>query len=259
MSTKQSEYWKQFLTSKPTIKGSSHGTLRMGSESFTSQRLDTMSEQPTVVNRPNPDGNTIPTWTDFVNSCNENKWCKLYKTGVTAQDGEYWNCIINAEIVELFEYTHLVDRLYDMGPNDVIRMNISSPGGYISTATQICSAMHTCKGKVITNATGICASAGSLIWSEGHECQIGDYALFMWHMSSHGDFGCSLSIKDEADYQIAYVKDVLLQIALQRGFVTEEEIDRICTDPGYAKWISANEMRARVAEYNKRLNGGEEA
>ena len=245
MSNKHAAYWDHVLG---TIDQSRD--ISAGSESFRKM------EEITTIDKPNPDGNqTSPSWTNMFDACNADKWCKLFKTGVTENGGQIWAALINADIVELYEYMHLIDHLYDMTPNDSLRMYISSPGGYIHTATQICSAMQSSRGKVITDATGICASAGSLLWSAGHECIVSDYALFMWHMSSHGDYGCTLSIRDEADYQATYVKNVLLHVALSKGFVTEEEVDRICTDPNYARWISAAEMRFRVSEYNKRLQG----
>lgn len=193
-------------------------------------------------------------WFDILNiEVNKMLWCRLYPTGkATKAGGKIFCAHLNDEITEFKEYLHLVDHIYKMEPNDLLHMQISSPGGYITTATQICSAMDHCKGKIITIATGICASAGSLIWSCGHECKVGPYANFMWHMSSHGDWGCSLTIRDEANYQVSYVRDVLLKIALEKGFITEEEVTKICTDPNYARWIPASEMQKRINEYEKR-------
>ena len=193
-------------------------------------------------------------WLHFFSECNKMEWCRLYKLGTTEDGGDVWQTHINDEVSSLTNYFHMIDHIHRMKSGDIMYIDISSPGGYICTATQICSAISTTKGKVITKATGMCASAGSLIWSSGHECLIEDYALFMWHMSSHMDFGCTISIRDEADYQATYVKSVLLKVAFDKGFITEEEVDRICTDPNYAKWISANEMRQRVADYKKKIN-----
>jgi len=201
---------------------------------------------------PNPHQPTP--WLHFFNECNKMEWCRLYKLGTTEDGGDVWQTHINDEVSSLTNYFHMIDHIHRMKSGDIMYIDISSPGGYICTATQICSAISTTKGKVITKATGMCASAGSLIWSSGHECLIEDYALFMWHMSSHMDFGCTISIRDEADYQATYVKSVLLKVAFDKGFITEEEVDRICTDPNYAKWISANEMRQRVADYKKKIN-----
>ena len=177
-----------------------------------------------------------------------NEWCPIYPVGRTQNGGTIWKCAITDSIVMLHEYVPLLNKLYEATPNDIIQIDINSPGGYISTATQICTAIKSCRGKVLTHAAGMCASAGSLIWSVGHECTVGDLALFMWHMSSHADMGNSLGIRDEAEFQISYVRDILLGISVTRGYITQDELERICTNPDDAVWITAEEMRSRISK-----------
>lgn len=177
--------------------------------------------------------------------------CPVYTIGKTREGGNVYLCSITNCVTYLHEYIKLLNCLDTATANDIIEININSPGGYISTATQICTAIRNCKAKVRTHASGICASAGSLIWSVGHEVSVGDLALFMWHMSSHSDSGNSIAIHDEAGFQIEYVKNVLLNISLESGFITSEEMNLICTNPDDAVWISAEEMRRRIAEKNQ--------
>lgn len=181
----------------------------------------------------------------------ENSWCPVYKIGKTDKGGDVWLSNITDSISDISEYLLLLDTLYNADVNDIIELNIASPGGYITTATQICTAIRACRGTVIGHASGMCASAGSLIWSVCHEVTIGDGANFMWHMSSHGDCGNSLRIRNEADYQINYVRDVLLSISLSRGFITADEVDRICSNPDEAVWITAPMMRDRLAKFEE--------
>lgn len=179
----------------------------------------------------------------------ENNWCPVYKIGKTDKGGDVWLANITDAISDISEYLPLLDTLYSASANDIIELNIASPGGYITTATQICTAIRACQGTVIGHASGMCASAGSLIWSVCHEVTIGDGANFMWHMSSHGDNGNSLRIRNEADCQINYVRDVLLSISLSRGFITESEVNKICSNPDEAVWITAPMMRDRLAKF----------
>lgn len=253
-----SEFWKDILEEqkpKPSLENFTQHTPNEDSAAIQSGREDMVVPiDPSQL----PNGQLPPKqldWFDLLKmECMKPLWCRLYSTGRTTKSGGKIFCAhLNDEITEFKEYIELVNHIYCMEPNDILYIQVSSPGGYITTATQICSAMDHCRGKIITIATGICASAGSLIWSCGHECKVGPYANFMWHMSSHGDWGCSLSIRDEANYQVSYVKDVLLNIALKKGFITEEEVTRICTDPNYARWINSSEMQNRINEYNKRL------
>lgn len=263
--SKLSDFWNDvLLTEKPkdnykeeNIYSQENYDISNNSNEIKSSTEEMMVPIPNGIiphGLPNPQQKQLD-WFDLLRiELMKPQWCRLYFTGKTTKAGGKIFCAhINDEITELKEYIHLVDHIYQMEPNDVLHMQISSPGGYITTATQICSAMDCCRGKIITIATGICASAGSLIWSCGHECNVGPYAEFMWHMSSHGDWGCSLSIRDEANNQVSYVRDVLLKIALEKGFITEEEVTRICNDPSYCRWISSSEMQKRINEYKEKL------
>lgn len=249
--TRMSKFWNDILDEKPASESMNYNQNNEEDKQQISSGREDMA-------MPGHGGQIPPNQMDWFNivkmECMKPVWCRLYPTGkVTKAGGKIFCAHINDEIVEFKEYIDLVNHIYVMEPNDVLYIQISSPGGYITTATQICSAMDHCRGKIITIATGICASAGSLIWSCGHECEVGPYANFMWHMSSHGDWGCSLLIRDEANYQVSYVRDVLLKIALSKGFITEEEVSRICSDPNYARWISSSEMQKRINEYKERL------
>ena len=185
-------------------------------------------------------------------------WCPIYPIAKTPHGGNVYFASITSSINLIHEYVTLLNTLYEATDADIIELNIDSPGGYISTATQICTAIRECKGRVLTHASGICASAGSLIWSVGHEVSIGDTANFMWHMSSHYDAGNSLAIRDEANFQVNYVRDALLNISLTRGFITEEEIAKICDNPDEAIWISANEMRGRLLKRQREFESNTE-
>lgn len=175
-------------------------------------------------------------------------WCPTCTIGKTEAGGDVYFSSINKNVSLIHEYTGLLDILYTATDKDIIEINIDSPGGYITTATQICTAIKACKGLVYTHASGMCASAGSLIWSVGHHVSVGELANFMWHMSSHGGYDNSLGVANEANFQIDYVKEILLDISLKRGFITEEEVFKICDNPHEAVWVSASEMRQRILQ-----------
>src|SRR5574344_1440687 len=178
----------------------------------------------------------------------------LYKVGSNKNGGSVFCCNINSAVGGLSDYFILLEHICNMNVNDVLVIKIASPGGSITTATQICSFMEDCKGTIITHACGLCASAGSLIWSCGHMCTIGNSALFMWHMSSHADCGNTVAIEQNANSLRNYVRDVLLKNSLEKGFIKQEEITNIYTKANFTCWITAQEMRKRLDEYNKTIN-----
>jgi len=154
---------------------------------------------------------------------------------------------ITSTIETIEEYFTLLEVLYSMGEDDIIEILIDSPGGYINTGATIATAIRSCKGRVITHAVGLCASSGSLIWSAGHECVCSSMATFMWHMSSHGSYGNSITVQRDAEAQVDFVRKVFLDISFKKGHITREEVDRICSVPDEAVWITAEEMNRRLA------------
>ena len=173
-------------------------------------------------------------------------YCPISLLGKSVDGGAIYNAKISGAVEDVHDYLDLLECLSTMKSNDTIIITIDSPGGYIHTGVLICTHIKACKGTVITRAVGLCASAGSLIWSAGDICEVESTALMMWHMSSHGDMGNSIAIKNEATIQVHFVKNVLLQASMEKGHITQEEIDRICTDPDATVYISATEMQKRI-------------
>lgn len=174
------------------------------------------------------------------------KYCEVEPIGNSTNGGTEYMVLLTSSIEDIDLYIDLLELLAVATEKDVINICIDSPGGYVCTGVIISTAILDCKAKVITRACGLCASAGSLIWSAGHFCTVMPTATLMWHMSSHMDMGNSLDIKQNADLQVKYVKELLLNKSLEKGHITEEEINSICTDPNYVCWVSAPEMIQRI-------------
>lgn len=195
-----------------------------------------------------PSEKGVPSCTRFYNNM---EYCSVFPTGANETGGMEFSCYINGTIEDTDKYINLLEVLANMNEQDSITMYIDSPGGYIHSAVTICTHMVLCPGKVVTVACGTCASAGSLIWSAGHECRVTPTAALMWHMSSHVDMGDSIAIQDEAYLQIQFVRNALLQASVEKGHLTKEEAEEICSGPQVVKWINAVEMQKRLDNFGK--------
>lgn len=177
--------------------------------------LNTFHDVPNSIVDPTSISTTYPVEKSFPR-------CPVYikKT----EDG---NLIITAYITgpveENLKYLTLLELLEHMTENDRAYLFIDSPGGMVSTGAVIASAIDSCKGHVTGIARGFCASAASLIWSACHTCVASPLAVFLYHMSSHFDFGNSVAIQERATILVEYVKNCLLKVALSKGHITEEE------------------------------------
>lgn len=225
--------------------------IGFGYESFTSFK-DFSAELPSGDSDQNYGlPNTVQGW---MNKINNVPYCPVAILGKNENDGIIYTAKLNGCIEDVADYLDLLECLSSMKKEDEIIISIDSPGGYIHTGVIICTQILMCKGKVITKAVGLCASAGSLIWSAGHECLVEPTAVLMWHMSSHADSGNSLYIKKEADLQIKFVEKVLLEASYKKGHITKEDIKNICETPNEAIYITADEMQERLNNF-KNNNG----
>ena len=146
------------------------------------------------------------------------------------------------------KYTKLIDVLVTMNPDDRCFIMIDSMGGYISTGSQIASAIHHCKGTVITKSIGFTASAAALIHSAANkENQFAsDFAVLMYHSSSSAmPYGYTVNQVASGEVQIQYVNDSLLSKAREDGSITDEEFNKIQT--GTEIFITGAEFTRRKA------------
>lgn len=186
---------------------------------------------------------------NYLAKFNNVPYCPIEFLGEDTEGGKHFKTIIKDTIEDIDKYLDLLECLSTMTEKDSIIIEIDSPGGYIHTGVILSTYIRDCAGTTITDAIGLCASAGSLIWSSGKICKVSPLATFMWHMSSHMDGGNSVAIWKNADIQISYVRDVLLKHSLDKGHITQQEIDKICTDVTEAVWITAPEMIKRLEDH----------
>lgn len=151
-------------------------------------------------------------------------------------------------------YIDLVELLLAAEPNDDFVLLIDSPGGYISGGSIIASAVDMSQANVITKCVGLCASAGALILNSAKKENIGidTGCRVMYHMSSHVDSGNSLGIRDRANDQVRYVKDVLLAKAVEDGTLTQEEMNELLENQSKEFFLTQTEFDRRLKGiYNK--------
>lgn len=227
--------------------------LSSGMEGFISYKDIQNSAVETHSGDPNQNYGIANSIAALNNRFNNVPYCPVSVLGKNDKGGLVFNAKLSGAIEDTVDYLDLLECLAHMKENDEICITIDSPGGYIHSGVVICTHILMCKGLVRTNAVGLCASAGSLIWSAGHVCTVESTATLMWHMSSHMDYGNSLAIKDEAILQVGFVKNVLLAASAAKGHITTEEIERICTNPNIAIYIPASEMQQRIANHTQEV------
>ena len=92
----------------------------------------------------------------------------LYPRAVETTPIAYRHVIrINREIGEPNEWVDEISTIQNATPNDVLHITINSPGGSLYTTTEILSAMAQTQAHIVTEITGECCSAATLIFLAG--------------------------------------------------------------------------------------------
>lgn len=107
------------------------------------------------------------------------------------------------------------------------RIYLNSFGGSVQTAARLISSMKRSKSHIKTIACGNVISAGTFIWAEGAERIIHPASTFMFHASSHGSYGKTSAVAQNAEIMEAYVKDIILEPMMKSGILTSGEYQMI--------------------------------
>jgi len=126
--------------------------------------------------------------------------------------------------------------------NDVIKIDIVSPGGSVDTTHMICRAIAACEAHTIAYIGPTCASGGTAIALACEEWEVDDMSSFMVHTGSYGTYGMAPHVKAHVEHY-----DKMLERFVRHtytGFLTEEEILQV---------LDAREVYFEGMELVKRL------
>lgn len=139
--------------------------------------------------------------------------------------GKYFICVIDTYVESPDNFFELIQLLYTASENDTIHIKIYTYGGWVETGLNIIQAIFNSRAHVITDAIGICASIGAVIWCCGKERRISKSASLMFHMPSGFAFGKSQDIAEENAIIVTWFKDLLRRITI--GILDDNDIDEV--------------------------------
>ena len=143
-----------------------------------------------------------------------------------------------SQFIEVFEV------LANAQQGDEIRIVIDTPGGNVFATQLLVDYMTRCKANVTTVASGLVASAGTIVWFYGKQREVGPWAKFMFHGTSHGAFGRTSEIKEEAEQLVKFM-ETLLKDMVAAGIITTEEYEKI-TSCKQDTYVTGEAMRKRL-------------
>lgn len=139
----------------------------------------------------------------------------------------------------------ILDLLMAASEGDEFMFAISSYGGELDLAARIGSAIRQTAAHVTTVSVGPVASAGCLLWCEGHTRLITRGSYFMQHDASCIIGGKVSHIARQMEATNAYIKTVIFARAIATGLFSKEEVSAL-VDRSIDIFISAREAAART-------------
>lgn len=149
---------------------------------------------------------------------------------------------LNRAIEDPQHYTEMVHKIRNAPSHDVIYIHLATPGGQLTTGMQIINAIRTTDAKVVTVLDGEACSLGTFIFLSGHEQEVHDDAVMMFHDMSFGAYGKANEHALRTDSLRKWYQKMCKRIC--SGFLTTQEIDAICN--GQDLWMESDEVRKRL-------------
>lgn len=135
--------------------------------------------------------------------------------------------------------------LADCGENDVVEIEINSPGGSVIQGIEMANAIKNHRGKVVAHVTGIAASMASVIACACDEIEMEEASFLMMHDPWSYTEGNAGEMRKQADL-LDQMKDVIM--SFYRGkfkALTEEQISALMSDE---TWYTGPECKENGLE-----------
>lgn len=165
--------------------------------------------------------------------------------------GTIYNIFVFGVIEDPEQFIPAIEALQVAEEDDVVIVNLSTPGGDIGATDTFLQALTTTDAQVVFVASGGVHSAGTLILMHAHPDQVAFSEGFnaLVHNGAVG-FGSKYSDWVSA---VAYTKthmDALMR-STYKGFLTEDEIEAMLQGRDF--WFGAEEFKERLRKRNNML------
>ena len=158
------------------------------------------------------------------------------------------NCIdyyLDDTIEDVSEYRDILHALRNANQNDIVRIFVDTPGGYLDTALAFIDAFENTEAELVIVVTGKAYSAGSLIALAGlkyGQLAVGNRARFMLHSGKFGSSGSESEVEANTKNTLSLARD--LKKEFYTGFLTTEEMKLL--DVGQDYYFDTKESIKRI-------------
>lgn len=152
-------------------------------------------------------------------------------------------------ITEIDDFEEEIMAFEEANPNDMVFVQISSPGGSLETCDFLCRRMEECQAAIVVEIGLTCASAASALMLQADDWIINDSSTVMIHACSYSPgWGKEVDVFSSATYTNRINREWVERT--YRGFLTELELIE-AIDNGKDLYFYADDLRERLPKYKE--------
>lgn len=166
---------------------------------------------------------------------------------------------VSGDIESPEDYIDWFDIIRSAGQNDILKFYINSSGGDLFTAIQFMRVLRDTEANIIVSVEGACMSAATLIFLCGHQFEVSQHSMFMFHNYSSGVVGKGGEMYDRLSHEKEWSEKLLRDVYVD--FLEEEEITSILNNKDI--WMDGEQvierLKKKVAALEAEQDEAEEA
>jgi ATP-dependent protease ClpP protease subunit len=170
---------------------------------------------------------------------------RLYSRPI-AQLHEFY---LSGEIESAENYIEWFQTIRHASDSDIIKIYINSPGGDAFTAIQFIRALQESDATIVMSVEGMCASAATMIFLQGHSFEVSEHSLFLFHNYSGGTVGKGGEMWQQLQHERKWSE--ILMKSCYDGFLTEKEISALLDNRDI--WMDGGEVIKRLKAKGKKM------
>lgn len=149
---------------------------------------------------------------------------------------------IDESIKDQTYYRHVTKRISELTEDDVIKFEISSPGGCLDGLFSILSALEKTRARTVALLNGKVHSAASILALNCNDIFVAENAYMMIHNVSFGSAGKMHDVSSHVDFVKKQAKKLVDET--YEGFLSPQEIEDV--HKGVEIWLDADEILVRL-------------
>ena len=151
-------------------------------------------------------------------------------------------------ITEIDDFSEEIMALEEANENDIVMVQISSPGGSLETCDFLCRRMEECRAPIVVEIGLTCASAASALMLQADDWIIHDSSTAMVHACSYSPgYGKESDVRASVNYTDRINREWLERT--YKGFVSDQELLQILD--GKDLYFYADDLRERLPKYKE--------